>query len=245
MYEINKISLTWKSEVIMTTMNGEKLNYMGMGIIFIIFSLIMVSWLLWPYPRSSREISFEPGEITIDLQAGKNQDTSQLSCPEGLRLVLDWNPIIRKGSTETIHFQVIQNGSNTDGGSTLDSNLDDYSIMLKTRLDMNDVNMDPSGESGVVYSQGNNASFNWKVTPLGSEDLQGTAWFYLDLFPGEGDMAIEKAVSAQNFDIKVISIMGLSTVFLWVMAIIFGSMGIILIKGYLPWKKKGRDLRKR
>ena len=109
---------------------------------------------------------------------------------------------------------------------------------------MTDVSMDPSGESGAVYS-GDIVSFNWKVTAIGSGDIQGTTWFFLVVFPGNGENAIEKAVSAQNFEVNVISILGINIVVLWVTTIILATLGAILIKGKFPFSLKRRNSRDR
>jgi hypothetical protein len=219
------------------------------GITLFILSGLLVLWLLLPYPRTMQEISFEPGEITFNSGLDSNNIPGQshpvLAIPGGIHIILDWIPIIRKGGSQIVHFQVIQdeqlmsgneiNGTNNNTSDPVTQNSNsDYSIMLKTRLDMVNVIMDPPGESGSVLTEGNTAYFSWKITPQVSDDLQGTVWFYLVAFPHDGGEAIDKTVSAQNIDIKVISLLGLNVTLLWTAVVIISLIGVILFLEIKP-----------
>ena len=223
------------------------------GITILAFSCLLLIWLLWPFSRTTQEISFKPGEITfesaIDPNIISDQDAPVLAMPVGIHLILDWVPVIRKGGSEVIHLQVIPdqlvaegNGSNDPGINTITLGalnlFDGYSFMLKTRLDMVNVIMDPPGESGSVLSESNNASFSWKITPQVSEDLHGTVWFFLVAFPDGGGELISKAVSAQDIDFKVISLLGLHVAFLWIVAGIGFIGGVFLTLGLFSQKFK-------
>ena len=202
---IDGTSLTWKSEDIMRAMRKKMKFGKSMGFLLILFSAILFLWLLWPFSQKSQEISFQPGELIFSeinySDSIPSQATEVYAIPYGTQIILKWMPVIRKGGLETIHLQVIQDERYMEGSGTVESNtvltevkmlniFENYSIMAKSRLDMNNAIVDPPGESGVALSEAGKVTFSWEISPQEAGHLSGTVWFFLVAFADEGNEVI-------------------------------------------------------
>ncbi|MFC2028565.1 hypothetical protein ACFLTX_01425 [Chloroflexota bacterium] len=216
-----------------------------------ILSIVLVIWLIWPYSRKTGEIIFQPGELVIESKDAYDNNLDQLGAihyvPGSLKVILDWQPIMRKGGLDEVRLHLVQEDQSNVGTRSLDLPIepssiefkniyDDYSLMAMTRFDMLNVSLDPPGESGVGFPQGENVVFHWRISSRTTGTMQGTVWFYLVAFPKDGGVSIKRAVSAQDLEIKVISILGIEVIYLWIAAGLAGFFGISRTLGIHNWK---------
>lgn len=226
-------------------------NCYWLGLILCLLSLILLIWTVWPIKSETREIVFQPGELQVLVPSlevtGQKATTGNLDSPLAFqdvrKVTLEWTPIIRKGDTSQIKLSFT--GSNASNDSAFDqtqknlSNFENlyhlYSVNAEARIELPGINEEPAGISGKVLPEDRDLEFIWKIIPSGEGLYKGTTWLYLRFFPKmEGDF-IDQAVSAQSFEIKVVSFLGLNSNIWRVISVLGIIIGIYIQKKRIIW----------
>jgi hypothetical protein len=207
-------------------------NWIGVLIFFV--SLFFLLWTVWPIKTVSRQISFKPGELQVrfpssGIQSSENKegDIRHMAFQDTRNVILEWKPVVRKGDHSKIILKFTGDKANLNDYDSGNSIIDLYKVFnvnAVARIEIPGVGIDPTGLAGQVLPQDHDIEFAWKLIPIKQGIYQGNAWFYLQYFPIlEGDF-IEQAVSAQAFQINVISLLGLN-IYIWR---VVGFLGIFL-----------------
>lgn len=207
-------------------------NWIGVLIFFV--SLFFLLWTVWPIKTVSRQISFKPGELQVRFPSSgmpitdnKEGDIHYMAFQDTKNVILEWKPVVRKGDHSKIILKFAGNNdilANNDLGNSIEDLYKVFKVNAVARIEIPGIGINPSGLAGQVLPQDHDIEFAWKIIPIKQGIYQGNAWFYLQLFPIlEGDF-IEQAVSAQAFQIKVISLLGLN-IYIWR---VVGFLGIFL-----------------
>ena len=213
------------------------------GSLLCFLCLILLIWTEWPIKSESRNIVFQPGELRILIpsydESGKNvnggSSTESLVFPDTRKITLEWTPIIRVGDNSKVTLSFARNNNlltynlrkRVEDPTILHSfvNLYDfYTVNSEARIELSGFEVKPVGISGQVLPEDHDNVFSWKIYPDKDGSYEGVAWLYLRLFPILDGNLIEQAVSAQSFDIKVVSILGLNSNY-WR---VIGVLGIII-----------------
>jgi hypothetical protein len=201
-------------------------------------SISLLSWCEWPIKTTIHEIDFLPGKLIISPANGSSLTTIKpQTFLEDRRLILEWTPILRKGDLSKVKLSFVRsNPSELDNTnlSSFKANFENvyeiYSVIAESRLELIGAEIDPGGLSGQVLSEGQDIHFTWTLIPGKSGVYAGTAWFYLKLYPLNGNSSfIEQAVSAQTIDIKVISLLGLNSNLWRFLGVIGLGIGFIVL----------------
>ena len=203
-----------------------------------VISIALLAWCEWPIKTVAREIDFLPGDLVIIPPGGPIQNPGR---PEAIqeerRLILEWMPIMRKGDLSKVKLSFI--GSKTHGPdnpvlplvATNYANIyDSYTINAEARMELIETEVYPSGLSGHVLPEDQDIYFVWTLKPKNPGNYEGTAWFYLKLFPLNGGEAFEQAISAQTVNIKVMSLLGLNSNYLRFLGVIGLVIGLIILE---------------
>jgi hypothetical protein len=211
--------------------------YQSLTIWFISISLL--SWCEWPIKTTISEIDFLPGKLIISPADGSSLTTIKpLTFPEERRLILEWTPIVRKGDLSTIELSFVGSKPSVLESADLSMFTDNfenvyeiYTVTAESRMELIGTEVNPGGLSGQVLSEGQDIHFTWTLNPLKSGVYEGTTWFYLRLYPSNGNSSfIEQAISAQTIDIKVISLLGLNSNFWRFLGVIGLGVGFIVLE---------------
>jgi hypothetical protein len=220
-------------------------------IIFIGYTLLLLAvafflWIVWPIKPEIREIIFHPGELRIILPTQSSQDPNTEnpitppSFQDEKRVQLEWIPFMRLGDSSKVRLAFIGKpaipGGSTDIAHSIKTPIKNgediygsFSIMAEARLDFLGVDTVPGNISGKVLSEGNDLSFNWRITPKQDGVQEGIAWFYLVFYPLNGNEPIRQAISAQTFKLSVRSLLGISSKYWLLIGLMCLSLGIFLL----------------
>lgn len=202
-------------------------------------SISLLSWCEWPVKTSLKEIDFLPGNLIIFPADGSSMTTIKpQTFPEERRLILEWTPILRKGDKSQVKLgfvgskhSLIDNIYPSSFQDSFENVYEIYSVTAESRMELIGAEVNPGGLSGHVLSEGQDIHFTWTLLPGKSGVYEGTAWFYLKLYPLNGDSSfIEQAISAQTIDIKVISLLGINSNFWRFLGVIGFGLGFIILK---------------
>ena len=235
------------------------LNYRKtFGPILIVISLFIICWLLWPFQHLDNWITFLPGELKIDTTL-ENQISESVAddipvFPGKVAIILEGPGILRKGEQGRVGLKIIQDFSFTDNGSISNENTTaikpgsgyvniyaDYSVIVTARLVIENIPIDPVGEIGTILTEGQNIQYTWGMSPVSTGDYKGAVWIHLTAISDNGMKVFNQAVSAQEYKIKVISLLNLDIKFIWILSIIFLVGGLILyfdLKPSTNWGKR-------
>lgn len=219
------------------------------GYLLCALSITLLIWTEWPIKPETRDIIFQPGELGVQVPSGvvglgQEDETGTsddiMAFRDTRKITLEWMPIIRMGdhSQVTLSFTSYnipptENfGNSSEEPAKLESytNLFDvYTVNTEARLELSGFNIKPASISGRILPEDRDNVFNWKIIPEEDGSYEGVAWLYLRLFPKIEGNSIDKAVSAQSFDIKVISILGINSKY-WRVIGVFGIIGGIFFQ---------------
>jgi len=218
-------------------MNRNKTRLLYCSLLWLI-SLAMLAWCEWPVQTITREIVFLPGRLIITPSVGIFLNPiNPPAFPEERRLILEWTPILRKGDMSKIILNfvgertpILDNSTSSSIRTNFENVYDIYSINAEARMELDEMEVNPQGLSGHVLAKGQDVHFTWDVKPETPGISQGTAWFYLKLFPKNGNESFEQAISAQTVSIKVISLLGLNSNFWRILSVIGLIGGFVILK---------------
>jgi hypothetical protein len=154
---------------------------------------------------------------------------------------LKWTPIIGIGDFSRVTLRFTRNniplkdnfeneGMEPEESQSFINIFDVCNVNSEARIELSGFNLDPAGISGQVFSEDQDIVYIWKIYPAKDGYYDGVAWLYLQLFPIDDGNMIEQAVSAQSFDIKVVSILGLNSNYWRVIGVLGIIIGIYLQK---------------
>ena len=163
------------------------------------------------------------------------KEDSQLSQSEYLSVTIEWPSFIRCGEVGVISLDIESGRLNTSGSYTLaglenrgSQGMLDLSmsrnILAETRLDLANIQIDPSADASQPLLPGKNVTFWWNVTAKMAGRLEGTLWLHLRYIPVDGDQEARRSLLAYPIEINAIRLAGLSGVSgRWL-----GSFGVFL-----------------
>jgi len=225
--------------------NSRNRNWLGL--LLCLLSLSLLLWIEWPIKSETRNIIFQSGElqvqeISLNEPDRKNNESSlgiPLAFQDVRKVTLEWTPIIRKGDQSQIKLSFIGNNEHlvendntkTPANLTNFENLYNvFTVNAEARIELFGINKKPEGISGHVLPEDQDLEFIWEIIPNDDGLYNGIAWLYLQYFPIlEGDF-IEQAVSAQSFEIKVVSFLGLNSNYWRVISVLGIIIGIYIQK---------------
>lgn len=209
-----------------------------LGMILILISLAIWSWLYWPIKPISRIAYLKQGTILLDPSV----NTQLLVLPVNRVVTLNWSPIIRLGDVSTLELTFTgsdQSGAvgiiNPIASSGSEGIFLQYNLELVTKVDLLYFNVSPSKYYGQTFQESLPNKFSWQIKPSKQGDFEGVVWVYMQMFPKNGGEKLDKTLFAFPINYKVTSIFGLNTGILRVMASLFLICGSILLT--LQWVK--------
>ena len=218
-------------------------NRFWLGPLLGLLSLILMIWTEWPIKSETKEIVFQPGELQVLVPSldGSDQEATAgslgypLAFQDARKVTLEWIPIIRKGDHSQITLSFTGNNipsleKDIDNAKTpanlppFENLYQVYTVNTEARIELSGLKEEPAGISGQVLPEAHDLEFHWEIIPNDVGLYEGIAWLYLRFFPIlEGDL-IEQAVSAQSFEIKVVSFLGINSNYWRVISV----LGIII-----------------
>ena len=223
-----------------------------LGSIIWILSLILLLWAQWPIKSETRDIIFRSGELQIQAPsldgAVRNTIEGSLGVPlafqDARKVTLEWTPVIRKGD----HSQIIISFSGDNASLIEDDNVNSpenlprfenlyhvYTVNAEARVELSGINEKPDGIAGIVLPEGQNIEFIWEIIPNDDGLFNGIAWLYLQFFPIKEGVFVEQAISAQSFEVKVISFLGLNSNYWRVISVLGIIIGIYIQNKRIIW----------
>ncbi len=100
----------------------------------------------------------------------------------------------------------------------------DYNIMAETKLEAAGVKIEPANPTRVSMLPGQSVHFEWLINPEQAGTYHGKVWLSLRFLPLDGSTPVQVPVYVNEVDLKVTSLMGLSTS----MARFVGGVGVLL-----------------
>ena len=211
----------------------------------------MLIWTEWPIKSEIRDIVFQPGELrvlvpSLDVsdQIATTGSGYPLAFQDARKVTLEWKPIIRKGDPSQIKLSFIGNNATLIDNDRVNGETPEnlpifenlfhvFTVNAEARVELSGINEVPAGISGKVLPQDKDIEFIWEIVPNDDGLYKGIAWLYLRYFPILGGDYIEQAVSAQSFEIKVVSFLGLNSNYLRVIGVLGIIIGIYYQKNVL------------
>jgi hypothetical protein len=221
------------------------------GLLLLVFSLVILTWGL-----SSTEILLKATELAPADMAlpGPLQPTGSLAAsgaaapaPEPRLLELSWPKSLRLGDDGTLRLTVGfpppptagSTGNQTlpaGAGGIQPGDTGSYKFVLQSHLDLPGLARTPTGEVSQAMLPGQPVVFLWYLRASDPGIFNGKVWLHLNFVPTPPAKEQRILLAAQQVDIRVVSLFGLSGG----QARLFGSLGLVIggflgLDGLLVW----------
>lgn len=206
----------------------------------IIASTGFLVWGIWPNQTLQEEIPFTENDLVGNLPGMDAADLDQNLASDTLHpgdwiLTVEYPSTIRRGDPGIVAITFVNTGGSTQGGGNLTDlsnartavEILDYSdlhLVIRARLDLSEIPHSPTGEILASLKPGVPVKFSWIINSREDITATGTLWLYLQMVSTEQGEIISRALSAQELEIEVVSMLGLTGT----TARIFGVLGIAL-----------------
>ena len=199
-----------------------------LGILVLCFSLVLLAWGLWPARLQERVISLTAAEVMGDL-SGTGEAQSDV---DGRRLSFVWPGRMRLGDMEQVRIDLEALEPEATASAGAESSGEAASTAaLVSRLELSGLTVSPQGEYIEGLQPGKPVRFFWDVSSPESGAYRGKAWLYFS--PLSPDEAQPRLVSAQEFEIQVQDLLGLSGRAARILGSLGAALGLVLILGSL------------
>jgi hypothetical protein len=116
---------------------------------------------------------------------------------------------------------------------------ENYFINFESRLELPGITINPSGVVSQNFVKNKNLYYEWDLYPFNQGVFHGTLWLYVNLIPeNPADPPIHEILLAKPIQIEVISIFGLSAIWIKILGIVFLLVSFLLRFRILSSKKK-------
>ncbi len=171
-----------------------------------IFCFAQIAFLVWAF-------FYFRGKSTVTIVAVPPLHPAFALTPaiqEQRQLTLEFPLVIRAGDADVIRlaFEMGDVGTLNPGGS-FPNVFGTHHVMVEARLEMPGVDIRPDTTISETLLPGQKVTFYWSVLPAEVGKYKGTVWFYLRFIPMQGGDEQRLALSAQQIDIEVTSILGI------------------------------------
>lgn len=193
----------------------------------LLFSIILLGWGLWPFPKQVRSLSINlPSTAAAlgnmaspqsELQVQASPEYEWLSgISETRRLRLEWPNRIHVGDSGFITLTLMTELS----GEALNSNARDSSTqfeelqsphisVIQARLDIAGIDSDPYGEILQPVRMGDPMIFEWHLRPHVEGTYPATIWLHILNIPQSGSDNLRQPLSAQVLEIESVKLLGM------------------------------------
>jgi hypothetical protein len=224
----------------------------------IIVSTGFLVWGIRPNQTLREEIPFTESELVGNVPGMDAADLDQKLAWDTLRpgdwiLVIEYPSTIRRGDPGIVTLTFVNaDGSTQSGDTPVDLSgsrtpveILDYSdphLVMKSRLDLADIPHSPTGELIAPLKPGVPVKFSWKINSREDITATGTIWLYLQMLSTEQSEIISKALSAQELEFKVVSMLGLTGAIARIIGVLGIALGFSLSMDIIgKWVKKIPD----
>jgi len=212
------------------------------GLLLLIFSLLALVWGL-----DSPDYVLQTTQLTSSDLAypGADQPVGAAADSPGARsLELSWPKSLRLGDDGTLRLTVGFPLPGSTGSQALTAAAGDvqtetgnaYHLILQSHLDLPGIARTPTGEVSQAMLPDQPVVFLWYLRPAGPGVFSGKVWLHLRLVPAPPAQEQRILLAAQQVDIRVTSLLGMSGS----QARLFGSLGLVVggflgLDGVLSW----------
>lgn len=183
------------------------------GLATLLVGTILLVWSLWPPPFTRLQVTCRQCELS------QPYDLS-LEAPAWVRL----------GQAGTVRLRVFP-ASPRQQMSSSPMPIPNNSLvnpLIEARLELPGGLVDPNGSQISPLTSGGSLAFEWNVCSTDPGELDGTLWVYQDTPPGMDGSANQRALAAFPLTVKTLSLAGMSTATLRVLAILAIALGLLL-----------------
>ncbi|MFH1445914.1 MAG: hypothetical protein ABIG43_00685 [Chloroflexota bacterium] len=190
------------------------------GLIFLLFSAILLVWRLLPSERLEQKLTIPAGLLSAspeDLALATQQDIS---------LCLRWPKQIKAGDTGEVWLRI-------SPGEVLESipANEDYQVVISSELVMIGLDQSPQGEIQTAFDVSRATTLTWQLQGDIESEYQGTLWVNLD-FVDKSGKTIEVPIAALDIQSELKSLWGLNTISAtWLGMLGFLFWGLMMVWG--------------
>jgi len=192
------------------------------GLIFLIFSLVILAWGVWPHRSGLRSLAFSldsdlaKPEAKIAMPAFSNLAT----LIEESRFEVEIPSRVRLGDSAV--FRIGLNLENS-GGLAADL-IETHNILAQARFEIGGVQITPAGEISEPLRPGKKAAVFWSVRPTQVGEYRGVIWLHLRVIPISGGQERIIPLTAQFTKFQALTFLGMGGP----AARIAGGIGVVL-----------------
>jgi len=192
------------------------------GLIFLLFSAILLVWRLLPSERLEQRLTIPAGLLPASPEG------LELTTHQDISLWLRWPKQIKAGDTAEVWLQI-------NPGEVLESfpANEDYQIVLSAELAMIGLGQSPQGEIQTAFDESRPTTLTWQLQGDIEGEYQGALWVNLDFVDKNGEM-IEVPIAALDIQAEIKSLWGLNTI----SATWLGMLGLLLWGVTMIWGVK-------
>jgi hypothetical protein len=206
------------------------------GLALLLISLVILIWGLRSPETMLQATELAPSDLAFpgsDQPAGNDSAGGAAVQPPGPRLLeLSWPKNLRLGDEGTLRLTVGFPSPDTTGEQTNSDPAGDVRpgednathLVLQSHLDLPGIARTPTGEVSQAMLPGHPVVFLWYLRPTAPEIFSGKVWLHLLLVPSPPAQQQRILLAAQQVDIQVTSLLGLSGS----QARLFGSLGLVV-----------------
>jgi len=210
----------------------------SLGLILFSIALSMLIWGEWHFPRQIKTVTINPTELSESNLSG-----DILSVPDGnpnslsYRLVLETPEEIRLGDADFIHLTIApekpginqiaapRTGTGEENQGNTSSKPDSTThIMAETRLELDGVLFEPTGDIIEPVQPDQTLSIYWTVQPKDIGVYRGVVWLHFQYVVMDESELMRKLISTQLITIKSEGFLGLRSD----VARLIGSIGAVI-----------------
>jgi len=233
------------------------------GLSLLIFSLVALIWSLSPGKYILQTTQLSQAEMVLpgvaQATGGSPGSTPAILAPETRLLEFAWSERMRLGDDDTLRLtvgfpsQTSANSNRNETPKTADNGAlpeiySAYNLVLQSHLDLPGITHVPTGEVSQAMLPDKPVVFIWYLRPPAPGVFSGKVWLHLRFVPRSAGQAVRILLVAQQLDIKVVTLLGMSGS----QARLFGSLGLVLgaffgLDGLVSWcfvqvlkRKKGK-----
>jgi len=192
------------------------------GLIFLLFSAIMLVWRLLPSERLEQKLTIPAGLLPASPEG------LDLRLHQDISLCLRWPKQVKAGDTAEVWLQI-------NPGKVLESISanEDCQILLSAELAMIGLGQSPQGEIQTAFDESRVTTLTWQLQGDIEGEYQGTLWVNLDFMDKNGEM-IEVSIAALDIQTEVKGLWGLNSI----SATWLGMLGLLLWGVMMIWGVK-------
>jgi hypothetical protein len=210
----------------------------SLGLILFSIALSMLIWGEWHFPRQIKTVTINPTELSESNLSGDILSVTDGN-PNSLsyRLVLETPEEIRLGDADFIHLTIApekpginqiaapRTGTGEENQGNTSSKPDSTThIMAETRLELDGVLFEPTGDIIEPVQPDQTLSIYWTVQPKDIGVYRGVVWLHFQYVVMDESELMRKLISTQLITIKSEGFLGLRSD----VARLIGSIGAVI-----------------